>query len=84
MVERIKTLLFDDAEVRLVAGSADRPGIHYAVQPVLSRSHALVQVAREAERPLLVFCRTRNGTEVAARSMRRGSPDLPVAFYHAG
>jgi len=84
VVERIKALLFNDAEVRLVAGSADRPGINYAVQPVLSRGHALVQMAREAERPLLVFCRTRNGTEAAARAMRRGSPDLPVAFYHAG
>jgi len=85
VIARIKTLLFDDAEVRLVAGSADRPGIHYAVQPVLSRGHALMQMAREAERPLLVFCRTRNDTEVAARAIRRGSPpNLPVAFYHAG
>jgi ATP-dependent DNA helicase RecQ len=42
-------------------------------------------LARAAERPLLVFCRTRNDTEVAARAMRRGCPpNLPVAFYHAG
>lgn len=84
VIERIKALLFCDTEVRLVAGSVDRPEIHYAVQPVLSRGHALMQVAREAERPLLVFCRARSDTEVAARAMRRGSPDRPVAFYHAG
>lgn len=84
VIERIKTLLFDDTEVRVVAGSADRPGIHYSVLPVLSRGHALLQVAREAERPLLIFCRTRNDTEVAGRAIRRGAPDRPVAFYHAG
>jgi ATP-dependent DNA helicase RecQ len=84
VIERIKALLFNDADVRLVAGSADRPGIHYAVQPVLSRGHALLEMAREAERPLLIFCRTRNDTEVAARAIRRGAPDRPVAFYHAG
>lgn len=84
VIERIKALLFDGADVRLVAGGADRPGIHYSVLPVLSRSHALLQTAREAERPLLIFCRTRNDTEVAARGIRRGAPDRPVAFYHAG
>jgi len=84
VIDRIRTLLFDDVEVRLVAGSAYRPAIHYAVTPVLSRAHALMELARTAERPLLVFCRTRNDTEVAARIMRRGCPEGPVAFYHAG
>ena len=84
VIERIKSLVFDGRDVRLVAGSADRPGITYAVLPVLSRAHALGVIARTAERPLLVFCRTRNETEVTARAMLRRCPDLPVAFYHAG
>lgn len=83
VIDRIRTLLFADADVRIVAGGADRPGISYAVQPVLSRAHALAEMARTAERPLLVFCRTRNDTEVAARTMLRACPK-PVAFYHAG
>jgi ATP-dependent DNA helicase RecQ len=84
VIERIKALLFDGQDVRVVAGNADRPGISYSVLPVLSRSHALGVIARGAERPLLVFCRTRNDTEVVARDMRRRCPDFPVAFYHAG
>jgi ATP-dependent DNA helicase RecQ len=84
VIERITSLVFDGREVRVVAGSADRPGITYAVLPVLSRGHALGVIARTAERPLLVFCRTRNETEFTARAMLRRCPDLPVGFYHAG
>ena len=84
VIERIKALVFDGQEARVVAGNADRPGIIYSVLPVLSRSHALGAFVRTAERPLLVFCRTRNDTEVTARSILRRWPDLPVAFYHAG
>jgi ATP-dependent DNA helicase RecQ len=84
VIERITTLVFDGRDVRIVAGNADRPGISYSVLPVLSRLHALGVIARTAQRPLLVFCRTRNDTEVAARAMVRRCPDLQVAFYHAG
>jgi ATP-dependent DNA helicase RecQ len=84
VTDRIRTLLFGDLDVRLVAGGADRPGIHYAVRPVLSRGHALMELAETAERPLLVFCRTRNATELTARGLRYGCPRHAVAFYHAG
>jgi ATP-dependent DNA helicase RecQ len=84
VIQKIKSLLFSDAEVRVVAGSADRPGIHYAVIPVLARRHALSDLAQSAPRPLLVFCRTRSDVEMAAREVRRRRPDLPVSFYHAG
>ncbi len=84
VIDSIRTLVFGGRDVRIVAGSADRPGISYSVLPVLSRGHALGVIARTAERPLLVFCRTRNDTEVTARGLLRRCPDLPVAFYHAG
>ena len=84
VIGRIKELVFDGGDVRVVAGSADRPGITYSVLPVLSRSHAMSVVSQTAERPMLVFCRTRSDTEVTARAIRRRRPDLPVAFYHAG
>jgi ATP-dependent DNA helicase RecQ len=84
VIDRIKAVVFDGLDVRIVAGSADRPGISYAVLPVLSRAHALGMAVRTAERPLLVFCRTRNDTEVTARDLMRRCPGLPVAFYHAG
>jgi ATP-dependent DNA helicase RecQ len=84
VIERIRSTLAGDADMRIVAGSADRPNISYEVQPYLSRTHALVEMAHTAEKPLLVFCRTRSGTERAARAVRARCPDIPVRFYHAG
>jgi ATP-dependent DNA helicase RecQ len=84
VIERIRGILFGDVEARVVAGSADRPGISYAVQPILSRGHAIAELSRRAERPALVFCRTRGDVEVASRISRRARPGLPARFYHAG
>jgi ATP-dependent DNA helicase RecQ len=84
VIEKIKAFVFDGRDVRVVAGNADRPGISYSVLPVLSRVQALAVIVRTAERPLLVFCRTRSDTEVTARAILCRCPGLPVAFYHAG
>jgi ATP-dependent DNA helicase RecQ len=41
-------------------------------------------IAGQAARPVLVFCRTREGTEAGARLMLQRLPGLPARFYHAG
>jgi ATP-dependent DNA helicase RecQ len=84
VIERIRTLLFEDGEARLVGENADRPGITYSVQPVLCLSRALFRIAMTEEPPVLVFCRTRSDTEVACRAARRRCPERPAYFYHAG
>jgi ATP-dependent DNA helicase RecQ len=84
VIERIRSTLVGDGDMRIVVASADRPGISYEVRAHISRTHALVDLTRTAEKPLLVFCRTRNGTERAARTVRRRCPGVPVRFYHAG
>ncbi len=57
--------------------------------PVLARARAVEEIVRGRPRPLLVFCRTRDGTEVLAREMRRRLGGVPgtaagILFYHAG
>jgi ATP-dependent DNA helicase RecQ len=52
--------------------------------PVLSRWHAVDQILRGAARPVLLFCRTRDRAESAARLMLRRFPGEPIRFYHAG
>ena len=84
VIDRIKDLVFGDGDVRVLAAAPDRPNIFYAVSPVLSLSHALEEIARGAPRPVLAFFRTRNETEIAARTVRRRLGDEQVRFYHAG
>jgi ATP-dependent DNA helicase RecQ len=84
VIDRIKELVFDDGEVRVLAAAPDRPNIFYAVRPVLSRNHALEEILLDAPRPVLAFFRTRNEGEVAARTMRRRLSEERVRFYHAG
>jgi ATP-dependent DNA helicase RecQ len=84
VIRRIREALFLDADARVVAGDPDRPNIRYAVLPALARSRAIEEIARGRPRPLLVFCRTRDGTEMLAREIRRRLPDDEVLFYHAG
>jgi ATP-dependent DNA helicase RecQ len=83
VILRIRAALFPEGEVREVGENADRPGISYSVQPVLG-THARNGLVRSAERPLLVFCRTRGESELAARTARRLLGHRAVFFYHAG
>jgi ATP-dependent DNA helicase RecQ len=84
VIRRIREVLFLDAGARVVAGDPDRPNIRYAVLPVLARERAIEEIARGRPRPLLVFCRTRDGTEALARETRRRLAGDEVLFYHAG
>lgn len=84
VIRRIREALFLDAGTRVVAGDPDRPNIRYAVLPVLARERAVEEIARGRQRPLLVFCRTRDGVEALARETRRRLPGEEVLFYHAG
>ena len=83
VLARIRAELFPEGEVRLVGQAADRPGIRYSVRPVIC-SHEQDLLLRSAERPLLVFCRTRGEAEMGARAARRELDDRKVLFYHAG
>jgi ATP-dependent DNA helicase RecQ len=84
VIDRIRGCLFTDGEVRIVGENADRPGISYSVEKVLCPGRALSRLIRQAERPLLVFCRTRNDTELASRAARRACGNRSAFFYHAG
>ncbi len=84
VIARIRELLFDEGEVRLVTAAPDRPNIVYSVRRTLSLGHALEEMVRAAPRPLVAFFRTRNDTELAARAMRGRMSEQRLRFYHAG
>ncbi|MDR1179936.1 MAG: RecQ family ATP-dependent DNA helicase [Spirochaetales bacterium] len=84
ILEGIITHLFNGKKPHIIAGNPDRPNISYRVIPVLSKDEALMEVLRQAEKPALVFCSSRKGTEMTARYLRRRLGHGEVFFYHAG
>lgn len=84
VIRRVREALLMGDDARVVVGDPDRPNIRYAVRPVLVRERAVEEIARGSRRPLLVFCRTRDGTERLARELHRRLPGEEVLFYHAG
>jgi ATP-dependent DNA helicase RecQ len=88
LVPAIAERLFGAGAWRLAAADPDRPNISYEVVPSLAPLRELELLARRVERPLLVFCPTRAGTELAAAALRSRlageSRGEEARFYHAG
>lgn len=82
--EAVARILFASNPYRVIEGDPDRPNISYAVVRTLSREHSLVRLAREMERPLIVFCSSREGVQMLARLLSERLGDGEVRFYHAG
>jgi len=76
--------LFGGAEHRLIAGDPDRPNLRYSVERTLSRERSLERIAREEERPLVVFASSREGVQLLARNLRARLGEEAIRYYHAG
>ena len=68
----------------VVRGDIDRPNIIYRSWPALSRTQAVVEIARICRRPAIVFCRTRNDTRMLCIRLMMETSGIPVRYYHAG
>ena len=82
--EAVAGILFGGSPYRVIEGDPDRPNISYAVVRTLNREHSLLRLARELPRPLLVFCSSREGTQMLARLLRERLGEKEIRFYHAG
>jgi ATP-dependent DNA helicase RecQ len=83
VLERVAEILFG-GRAHLVRGESDRPNISYTVMRCRAKEAALVREVARRERPLVVFCATRGGTERAAQLLRNTFRDNDIRFYHAG
>ncbi len=84
VIARLVDLLFGGVPPHRVAGVPDRPNIRYSAVPTLSRRHTLNGLIATASRPVLLFCSSRVGAELTARTIRVDTGDERVRFYHAG
>jgi ATP-dependent DNA helicase RecQ len=89
VLEKIDRYIFACAGLRAhrIIGNPDRPNIAYSAQRVLCRDLAVRDLLCKMEKPVIVFCSSREGTEKLARYLRI-CPSAPagdrVKFYHAG
>lgn len=84
ILARAAEVLFGDEPWRLIAGDPDRPNLSYRCVPTLSKPHTLGKLARSLPKPLLVFCSSRSGAQLAAENLARVLESREVRFYHAG
>ncbi|MDY3939111.1 MAG: RecQ family ATP-dependent DNA helicase [Spirochaetia bacterium] len=80
----MKPLIFGDSQVNLIYGDPDRVNIHYSVIRTDCKRAALLELIRQAEKPLIVFASSRKRVRDLAVFLRESLPDTQVAFYHAG
>ena len=82
-VRDIRACLFFSRPL-IVRGDIDRPNIIYRTYPTLSRTQAVIELARMCRRPAVVFCRTRGDTERLCIRLMMETRGIPVRYYHAG
>jgi ATP-dependent DNA helicase RecQ len=91
VLEKIGQYIFGDpAGAHRIIGNPDRSNICYTAQGCLRRDLAVRDLILQNQRPAIVFCSSRPGTENLARYLRHELGTRPgfdardILFYHAG
>jgi ATP-dependent DNA helicase RecQ len=91
VLEKIGRFVFgESAGVHRIIGNPDRSNIRYSAQGCLRRDLAVRDLILQNQRPAIVFCSSRPGTENLARYLRHelgprpGFAPRDIRFYHAG
>jgi len=90
VLEKIQKYIFGDLDAHRIAGNPDRPNIRYSAKGCVNRNMAVRDLLTENQRPAIVFCSSRLGTEKLARYIRNEFSEMgyawneEVRFYHAG
>jgi ATP-dependent DNA helicase RecQ len=90
VLEKIKQYIFGGVAAHEIAGNPDRINITYTARGCIVRDLAVRDLLVQNERPAIVFCSSRPGTEKLARYLRNELGGMGMAwhneirFYHAG
>jgi ATP-dependent DNA helicase RecQ len=90
VLANIQKYIFGGEETHRIIGNPDRANISYAARGCIVRDLAVRDLLVENQRPAVVFCSSRNGTEKLARYLRNDLSGTDCAwareirFYHAG
>jgi ATP-dependent DNA helicase RecQ len=89
VLEKIEQYIFGGG-VRRIVGNPDRKNVAYAAQGCIARNLAVRDLILANQRPAIVFCSSRPGTENLARYLRNEMAEInmpwqrEIRFYHAG
>ncbi|WP_148257691.1 RecQ family ATP-dependent DNA helicase [Leadbettera azotonutricia] len=88
VLEKIEKYIFGVKEgetgTRRIIGNPDRSNISYSARGAILKDLAVRDLLAKYERPAIVFCSSRKGTENLARYLRNGLSEREIKFYHAG
>ena len=84
VISKIKYTLFGGLPVSTLIENPDRPNIHYSVIPVISKSRAVANIVKTADRPIIMYSRSRKRAEYYAHLVRDRLNTDQAFFYHAG
>jgi ATP-dependent DNA helicase RecQ len=89
-LDNIRKYIFNDEAAHRIIGNPDRSNISYTARGCMVRDLAVRDLLVENERPAIVFCSSRNGTEKLARYLQNELLEMgcswarEIRFYHAG
>jgi ATP-dependent DNA helicase RecQ len=84
VMEKIDRYIFGGQGAHRIVGNPDRSNIRYAARGCILRDQAVLDLILKNERPAIVFCSSRRGTEQLARYLRNELGSSDIRFYHAG
>jgi ATP-dependent DNA helicase RecQ len=90
VLANIQKYIFGGMEAHRIIGNPDRSNISYTARGCILRDLTVRDLLVENQRPAVVFCSSRNGTEQLARYLRNELSGAGCAwareirFYHAG
>jgi ATP-dependent DNA helicase RecQ len=90
VLEKIKKYIFGEMKAHEIVGNPDRANITYTAQGCIMRDLAVRDLLIRNQRPAIVFCSSRPGTEKLSRYLRNELGDMEIEwhnqirFYHAG
>ena len=83
VLENVGQVLFD-GDFHIVRSESDRPNIHYYVYRAASKEKAALYLSSSEERPMILFCSSRNHAEQMCRYLNMAYGSQVSRFYHAG
>jgi ATP-dependent DNA helicase RecQ len=84
VLEKIEKYIFGTRGAHRIIGNPDRSNISYTARGCVLRDIAVRDILAVNEKPAIVFCASRPGTEKLARYLRNSFNSREFRFYHAG